>query len=115
RALKIITNLENSLDSIAITKNEIVKVDSILKGVKDSLRTQLILLNEATRKSKELVDLENKVYYDRRPLLTSSSADLKITLSDTTDTHELFYPIFNTGLRPASNIVIRDAIIFSDK
>jgi hypothetical protein len=55
RAAKIITNLENSLDSIAITKNEIVKVDSVLNGVKDSLQKQVILLNEATKKSKELL------------------------------------------------------------
>jgi hypothetical protein len=56
-----------------------------------------------------------KSYFDKRPLLTTSSADIKITFSDKSNNHDIFYPIYNTGARPASDIVIRDAIICSDK
>lgn len=111
----VTTDLNENLTIVKESGEEIKKIDSVLEEVEVNLSGQVTLLNDATKKSKELFELEKQRYYDKRPLIKSSSADIKIKFSDKTNEHSIAYPIYNTGARPASNILIQDAIICGNK
>ena len=95
---------DQSHSSIQESRMEIAGVDSILEIVSDTLNGQVSLLNEAVRKSKELIDLEELKLKLERPLISIISNNVRFSefFQDSTKIG-LEIKIRNIGKRKAIN------------
>ncbi|TLF44695.1 hypothetical protein [Maribacter aurantiacus] len=115
RAAKIIENLNTAVESIGSTKSEILKIDSLIGGINDSINIQIGLLNRAVEKSKELVDLEKQKLVKDSPNLGVLGNSFKLTKDVKGDGYNVSFTFTNYGGRVANNVRYKCLILVSDE
>lgn len=112
RFAKIISNFQTNLNSVSETKDEIITLDSLLSDVKDTLQNQVGLLNDAVKKSKELVRLENIKFSLEKPDVICRGANTKITIDSLGNFEKFSFEFINGGKRAAKNIRIHSRTLY---
>lgn len=78
------------------------------------MESQSKLLDKAVEESEQLNRMARKTFLDDRPIVTSSSANIKIEYKEVENEIILHYALLNSGKRTAYNLTVHDAVIFMD-
>lgn len=110
RLARLSNNLKTNLDKLDKTGTSILKMDSILVGVRDSLSKQVFILKSAFQKSKELVRLETIKFEIEKPNFGVFDLVFSPNKPDSTNINFRF-TFINKGIRHASQIKIKHLLI----
>ncbi|MFD2727727.1 hypothetical protein [Hyunsoonleella rubra] len=98
-------DLRKNIESVKETGKSLAKIDSVLKGVRDSVSDQVEILKGAVEKSKELVRLEEvKFRQNEAKLIINSKKAYLIRDTINSSMLEFKYTFENKGQRDAKNI-----------
>jgi len=97
----ITADLKDNIESVKETGKSLIGIDSVLKGVRDSVSNQVEILNDAFNKSKQLVDLEQQIFDSKRPNIFLDNVEFVSAREDSTR-FNIKYRIINKGERVAT-------------
>lgn len=101
----IIMDLGVNIKSVEKTGKSIIGIDSVLKGIRDSVSSQVEILKNVISKSVELVKLEElKFEQDEAKIIAENSDILLVENKFDSTLFSIKYYVINKGIRKAVNI-----------
>ncbi|RKN83355.1 hypothetical protein [Ulvibacterium marinum] len=111
----VITNdLHENIESVKETGESLAGIDSVLKGVRDSVSNQVEILKAAVIKSKELFRLEQQKFeLDKPNLIIPSGQVLLVDSNINNNGYDITFIVHNFGNRAAKDIQIQALALLS--
>ena len=101
----IITDLDKNIKSVEKTGKSIIEIDSVLKGVRDSVSNQVNILKNVVDDSKELIRLEKQKFEQDQAKIIAFNTNVLFKKSKADSTlFDIDYKVTNNGLRNAIDI-----------
>lgn len=108
------SGLEKNLELVRVSSDQISTVRDNLKVMETTMGTQSTYLERAVEEAEKLNEQTEKAFLEDRPLVATSSPDVKLAYREDSNSIFLDFPLLNSGKRIAYNLVVEDAIIIVD-
>ncbi|NJX14233.1 hypothetical protein [Tamlana crocina] len=112
----IIVDLSKNIESVQQSNKSIVAIDSVLKGVRDTVSNQVEIIKSTAKKSAELIRLEEKKFMADQADIDVFTNEVRLINNSVDSTFfDIQFDFRNLGMRTATNIEFKGKVLLYNK